>query len=111
MEPGFVPKIHFARYDRRELDTNYRAPWIFSAVPGGNGSACAFRLMLAKFHLYLHLPSTEGQDKPSSYFAPRILYLLTQIPFGALRGFAKGLPRRRGSDQRSGREGKAFPSA
>ena len=25
MEPGFVPKIHFARYDRRELDTNYRA--------------------------------------------------------------------------------------
>lgn len=39
MEPGFVPKIHFARYDRRELDTYYRAPWIFDAVPGGNGSA------------------------------------------------------------------------
>ena len=39
MEPGFVPKIHFARYDRRELDTYYRAPWIFGTVPGGNGSA------------------------------------------------------------------------
>jgi hypothetical protein len=25
MEPGFVPEIHFARYDRRELDTYYRA--------------------------------------------------------------------------------------
>ena len=36
MEPGFVPKIHFARYDRRELDTYYRArgwkqPFGFSA--------------------------------------------------------------------------------
>ena len=41
MEPGFVPKIHFARYDRRELDTNYRArgwkqPFGFSArFPAG----------------------------------------------------------------------------
>ena len=58
MEPGFVPKIHFARYDRRELDTNYRASWIFDAVPGGNGSASEFRLMFAKLHLDLHLPST-----------------------------------------------------
>ena len=57
MEPGFVPKIHFARYDRRELDTNYRAPWIFDAVPGGNGSAYAFRLMFAKLYLDLYLPS------------------------------------------------------
>ena len=46
MEPGFVTKIHFARYDRRELDTDYRAPWIFGAVPGGNGSASAFRFAL-----------------------------------------------------------------
>ncbi len=57
MEPGFVPKIHFARYDRRELDTNYRAPWIFGTVPGGNGSAYAFRLMFAKLYLDLYLPS------------------------------------------------------
>ena len=53
-----MPKIHFARYDRRELDTNYRAPWIFGAVPGGNGSAYTLRLMLSKLHLDLHLPST-----------------------------------------------------
>ena len=57
MEPGFVPKTHFARYDRRELDTYYRAPWVFGAVPGGNGSLPCFRLMLPKFHLYSHLPS------------------------------------------------------
>ena len=59
MEPGFVLKIHFARYDRRELDTNYRPPWIFGAVPGGNGSAYTSRLMLAKLHLDLYLPSTK----------------------------------------------------
>ena len=59
MEPGFVSKIHFARYDRRELDTYYRAPWIFGAVPGGNGSASSFRLIFAKFHLDLHLSSTH----------------------------------------------------
>ena len=41
MEPGFVPKTHFARYDRRELDTYYRAwgckqPFGFSArFPAG----------------------------------------------------------------------------
>ena len=33
MEPGFVTKIHFARYDRRELDTYYRASWSFGTVP------------------------------------------------------------------------------
>jgi hypothetical protein len=32
--------------------------WIFDAVPGGNGSASEFRLMFAKLHLDLHLPST-----------------------------------------------------
>ncbi len=32
----------------------------FDAFSAGNGSASAFRLMLAKFHLELHLPSTCG---------------------------------------------------
>lgn len=49
MEPGFVPKTHFARYDRRELDTYYRAPWVFGTNPGGNGSLPCFRLMLPSF--------------------------------------------------------------
>ncbi|MBR0126380.1 MAG: hypothetical protein IJJ66_05485, partial [Treponema sp.] len=57
-------KIHFARYDRRELDTYYRAPWIFGAVPGGNGSASSFRLIFAKLHLDLHLPSTNLKLSP-----------------------------------------------
>ena len=56
MEPGFVPKTHFARYDRRELDTYYRASWGFGAVPGGNGSLPCFRIMLSRFVLNLHLP-------------------------------------------------------
>ena len=64
-----MPKIHFARYDRRELDTDYRAPWIFDAVPGGNGSASEFRLMFAELHLDLHLPST--------YLASMIDYFVT----------------------------------
>ena len=58
MEPGFVPKTHFARCDRRELDTYYRASWVFGAVPGGNGSLPCFRKMLSSFVLNLHLPFT-----------------------------------------------------
>ena len=57
MEPGFVTKIHFARYDRRELDTYYRASWSFGTVPGGNGSVPCFRIMFFKIVLNLHLPS------------------------------------------------------
>ena len=57
MEPGFVAKIHFARYDRRELDTYYRASWIFDTVPGGNGSIPFFGIMLFKIVLDLNLVS------------------------------------------------------
>ena len=62
MEPGFVTKIHFARYDRRELDTYYRASWIFVAVPGGNASVPCFRITLLKIDLDLHLASTVSKS-------------------------------------------------
>ena len=62
MEPGFVPNPFCAvrpKGVRHQLPrTGLEATlWIFGTVPGGNGSASAVRLMLAKFHLDLHLPS------------------------------------------------------
>ena len=60
MEPGFVTKIHFARYDRRELDTYYRASWIFGTVPDGNGSAFvlafAFALYIPNIDTFIFIP-------------------------------------------------------
>ncbi len=57
MEAGNAAKKAFARCDRRESDTLYPRSAFFDAVSAGNVSASAFRLMLARFHLDLHLPS------------------------------------------------------